>query len=77
MSELQPRNNLESQIAQKFAHLSDADLIRRMNAAPDFCYDDESVELNRRLDAVGLSWRWSNRNKVLIFDPAEEEQGDD
>ncbi|WP_427007155.1 hypothetical protein [Pseudarthrobacter sp. H2] len=74
MNEQAPRNNLESQIAEKFAHLSDADLIRRMNAAPDFGYDDEAVELNRRLEAVGLTWRWSSKNQVLIFDPEQEGQ---
>lgn len=75
MSELVPQSeSLESKVKEKFAHLTDDDLIRRMNAAPDFGYDDESVELNRRLDLVGLTWRWSSQNKVLIFDPAEEEQ---
>ncbi|MGO4470376.1 hypothetical protein AB4Y95_00355 [Arthrobacter sp. M-10] len=73
MSELSPRpNDLETQIKEKFAGQTDADIIRRMNAAPDFGYDDEAYELNRRLGAVGLSWRWSRQNKVLIFDPAEE-----
>ncbi|RAN77985.1 hypothetical protein B5P43_18310 [Bacillus sp. SRB_336] len=73
MSEVAPRlNDLEAQIKEKFADHSDADIIRRMNAAPDFGYDDEAYELNRRLGAVGLSWRWSRQNKVLIFDPEAE-----
>ena len=76
MSEFAPQpESVESQIQKKFAHLTDNELIRRMNAAPDFGYDDESFELNRRLALVGLTWRWSPRNQVLIFDPAEEEQG--
>lgn len=73
MSELAPRaNDLEAQIKEKFAGLTDDALIRRMNAAPDFGYDDEAYELNRRLGAVGLTWRWSRQNKVLIYDPEEE-----
>ncbi|MBT8161447.1 MULTISPECIES: hypothetical protein [Arthrobacter] len=74
MTERFPNPDLEQAIKDKFAGLTDADIIRRMNAAPDFGYDDEAVELNRRLGSVGLSWRWSRQNRVLIFDPAEEVQ---
>ncbi len=74
MSEQAPRPRLEEQIKDKFAGQSDADIIRQMNRAEAFGYDDESYELNRRLDRIGLTWRWSTRNKVLIYDPAEEEQ---
>lgn len=72
MNELPPRPSLEEQIKDKFAGYTDGQLMRRMEAAEDFKYDDEAYELNRRLGAVGLSWRWSKRNKVLIFDPEEE-----
>lgn len=75
MSEQAPRpNDLETQIKEKFAGYSDGQIMRRMEAAPDFGYDDEAYELNRRLGAVGLTWRWSSQNKVLIYDPAEIEQ---
>ena len=73
MSELSPRReSLEDQIKEKFAGYTDGQIMRRMEAAPDFGYDDEAYELNRRLEAVGLSWRWSSQNKVLIYDPEEE-----
>lgn len=73
MSEQLPRReSLEDQIKEKFAGYTDGQIMRRMESAPDFGYDDEAYELNRRLAAVGLSWRWSKRNKVLIFDPSEE-----
>jgi hypothetical protein len=39
--------------------MSDAALIRRMERAGDFKYDDEQVELNRRLEGTGYAWRWS------------------
>lgn len=72
MSELAPRqNDLETQIKEKFAGYTDGQIMRRMEAAEDFAYDDESFELSRRLGAVGLSWRWSSQNKVLIYDPEE------
>lgn len=75
MSEQAPRQkDLETQIKEKFAGYTDGQIMRRMEAAPDFGYDDEAYELNRRLGAVGLTWRWSSQNKVLIYDPAELEQ---
>ena len=72
MSEQAPRqNDLETQIKEKFAGYTDGQIMRRMEAAPDFGYDDEAYELNRRLSLVGLTWRWSSQNKVLIYDPEE------
>ena len=72
MNELAPqRESLEDQIKAKFAGYTDGQIMRRMEAAPDFGYDDEAYELNRRLGAVGLTWRWSSQNKVLIYDPEE------
>jgi hypothetical protein len=41
--------------------LSTAHLIRRMQSAPDFGYDDEAVELNRRLAVEGKTWKWESR----------------
>jgi hypothetical protein len=72
MSELPSRPSLEEQIKQKFEGYTDGQIMRRMEAAEDFGYDDEAMELNRRLGAVGLTWRWSKRNKVLIYDPEQE-----
>lgn len=72
MSEQAPRqNDLETQIKERFAGYTDGQIMRRMEAAEDFAYDDEAYELNRRLGLVGLTWRWSRQNKVLIYDPEE------
>ena len=30
-----------------------------METAPDFGYDDEEVELSRRLKDQGMAWKWS------------------
>jgi hypothetical protein len=38
--------------------LSDAELIRRIEAAPDFGWDDEGLELKRQLEPRGQGWRW-------------------
>jgi len=68
---------LSNQIQEKFQHLTDAELIDRMNKAEDFSYDDEEVELNRRLALGGLAWRWSGglySARVEVFTP---EAGDD
>ena len=53
-------NELENQIQAKFSNLSDAQLIKRIEQAKDFEYDDEAVELNRRLRVLGgKAWRWA------------------
>lgn len=41
-----------------FKHLSLDALIRRIENAPDFGYDDESVELSSRLARQGKDWKW-------------------
>lgn len=44
-------------------------LIERIQNAPDFGYDDEAVELNRRLALRNQTWEWSKdffRPSVVI-----------
>lgn len=36
-----------------------AALVTKINNAPDFGYDDESVELNQLLRGEGKAWRWA------------------
>lgn len=46
-----------------------------MNHAPDFGYDDEEVELTRRLKLGGLAWRWAQLNGkdvVEVYQPEAE-----
>lgn len=62
--------HLDRIIAEKFEGRSDSYLIRRMENAPDFGYDDESYELTRRLAINGLSWRWKQiqgKERVDIY----------
>jgi hypothetical protein len=62
-------------MSMNVAGLSDRSLIQRMNKADDFGYDDEEVELNRRLSERGLQWRWAPLGQMFgqhveVFDPA-------
>lgn len=68
--------SLENQIREKFNAVSTPRLIGLMEAAPDFGYDDESVELNRRLALSGLAWRWASGlgDRIEVFTP---EAGDE
>ncbi|MBV1778697.1 hypothetical protein KRR55_06165 [Paeniglutamicibacter sp. ABSL32-1] len=53
-------SKLENQMQAKFEKVSDAQLIRRIEDAPEFGYDDEAYELNRRLRVLGgKAWRWA------------------
>ncbi|MFI8696739.1 hypothetical protein [Dietzia maris] len=55
----EPSAELAEAIAQKFRGVTTSELIRRMETAEDFGYDDEEVELTRRLADEGKTWRWS------------------
>lgn len=50
---------LVESIKEKFRRLSTEQLISRIEAADDFSYDDEAVELTRRLKEDGKRWKWS------------------
>lgn len=56
---------LDQALAKKFHGYSDNELMRRIEVAQDFEYDDEQYELNRRLGARGLTWAW-NGDRVEI-----------
>ncbi|MBM4646560.1 hypothetical protein GS464_29535 [Rhodococcus hoagii] len=51
---------LEEKIQAALGHVATSALIRRMETAQDFGYDDEEVELSRRLREQGKTWRWSD-----------------
>jgi len=40
---------IDEMVKRKFKHLSNQELINRANAAPDFGWDDEGAELDRRM----------------------------
>lgn len=60
-----------NQSPDPFAGRPDSYLIRRMERATDFGYDDEEQELTRRLSSQGKAWKWSDdffNPKVIIYD---------
>ena len=64
-----PKWNMEESIKNKFKNYSTPELVRQIEGAPDFGYDDEEYELTRRLKLKGMSWRWNRktpREKVEI-----------
>lgn len=69
------RNRLDRAIEKKFRGVTSNELMRRMEAAPDFGYDDEEYELSRRLGAVGLEWMWQG-GKVITYKPGDGDAKD-
>lgn len=59
---------LQQQIKKQFAHLSNKDLINRINGLPDFKWDDEGAELQRRIEAsAGKFAAQMQGNKIVIL----------
>lgn len=76
MSEQPPRPTLDEVIEDKFRGVSDTELIRRIERAPDFGWDDEGYELNRRLKLANLAFRWSVdlfHPRIEVYKPEESE----
>lgn len=59
--------DLETAIKSKFKNTSTKALIRKIEKAPDFGYDDEAYELSRRLKAKGKTWRWGESWNTPAF----------
>ena len=58
--------DLKETIKRKFRHLSDEELIRRANRAPDFGKDDEEYEIVRRVEEEGLKVEMQGNRLVII-----------
>lgn len=75
------RDGLADEIERHYRGVSDAALIRQMEAAPDFGYDDQEFELNRRLAKVGMNWKWvkdaHGRDAVEVYLIAPETVNDE
>lgn len=66
------RQALEAKVQSALGGIATSALVRRMESARDFEYDDEAVELTRRLREEGKTWRWSDD----YFDPRVVIEGD-
>lgn len=57
------------------SRMTTANLIRRMEKSEDFKYDDEAVELNRRLKQEGYTWKWSDdffHPHIIVYKQEEQ-----
>lgn len=57
---------IEDIVKEKFKNLSDTELIRRANAAPDFGWDDEECEIHRRIKENGLKVEMQGNSIVIL-----------
>lgn len=49
MTTIYKETDLEKDIKKKFKNLSNEELVQRANSLPDFKWDDEEVEISRRM----------------------------
>lgn len=64
---------LPNDSGNRFPGVSTAELIRRMERSEDFMYDDESMELSRRLASENKTWSWSDdfyRPRIEVYNKA-------
>jgi hypothetical protein len=57
---------LREEIKKKFARLNDQQLIDRANKAPDFGWDDEAFEIERRHTENGLQVQMQGNRLVIM-----------
>jgi hypothetical protein len=60
-------NDLTRTIKRKFAHLSNEQLVQRINQAEDFGWDDEGYELERRIEQSGGTFDAAMQGSKLII----------
>lgn len=61
---------LEESIKKRFIGYSTSRLVKRMEDAEDFGYDDEEIELRRRLRKTNQDWKWNDslsNPKIIIY----------
>lgn len=58
-------STIQQKCKKMFRHLSNEELINRINSLPDFQYDNESIELNRRIEASNGSLKVKMNGNVL------------
>ncbi|MCA4995132.1 hypothetical protein HWD35_10450 [Tsukamurella tyrosinosolvens] len=72
------RPSLEEILQEHFAGVTTAQLIRKMERAPDDAnLDDETFELSRRMRQLGKVWRWTRdfeNPRIVVGEKAEGEK---
>lgn len=57
---------IDQMVKRKFRGVSDQELIRRANAAADFCWDDEGAEIDRRTRETRLKVEMQGNTLVIL-----------
>ncbi|WPU94701.1 hypothetical protein SNE25_04100 [Mucilaginibacter sabulilitoris] len=67
---LQKESDLEKAVKAQFAHLSNRQLVKRINSLPDFKWNDEGTELYRRMRvSIGrFDYAMRGNTMVIIYD---------
>lgn len=60
-------NELERLCRERFQHLTNAQLVARVNSLPDFGWDDEGVELQRRRIVSNGAFDYEFRGNTMII----------
>jgi hypothetical protein len=60
-------SDLEKAVKEQFKHLSNRELVKRANALPDFKWDDEDVELQRRHRVSNGRFDYIMRGNTLVI----------
>lgn len=58
---------LEKVCKRKFRHLTNAQLVARINSLPDFGWDDEGVEIQRRYKASNGAFDYEMRYNTIVI----------
>lgn len=59
--------DLEKAIKPKFYGISNKDLVRRINQAPDFGWDDEGCELERRMNKAMGEFMCEMQGSIIVI----------
>lgn len=59
--------DIEKFCRERFKHLTNAQLVTRVNGLPDFGWDDEGVELQRRHRVSNGSFDYEFRGNTMVI----------
>lgn len=59
--------DLQQSCFEKLGHLSNTQLVAKINRAPDFGWDDEAVELERRIEASNGKLEVEMQRNTLVI----------
>ncbi len=69
--------SLDRELERHFHGQTNEQLARSIERSADFGADDEEYELTRRLNLVGMAWKYSQKygaDVVVIYEPENENE---